>query len=296
MNYTANITKLPRHFIPTNFEVTNWQSIEPFFKALLDTEINTTAALQSWMQQLSELEAVINEDACWRQIKMTCNTNDKTLEAAFNYFCTHIQPFIQPYADALNKKLVNHPLAATLDATTYFTYLRSIKKSIDLFREENIPLQAQLAVMQQQFGVISGAMTVSIDGQEFTLQQAAAFLENPDRTVRESVYRKIQERRLQDKDALTELFNNLTSIRNEIAANAGFVNYTDYRFKELGRFDYTQQDCYSFHDAVKQHVVPLVKKIYQKKKTCLRCSYIKAMGFGCTCTRCCTLTSICKWC
>ena len=269
MNYTANITKLPRHFIPTNFEVTNWQSIEPFFKALLDTEINTTAALQSWMQQVSELEAVINEDACWRQIKMTCNTNDKTLEAAFNYFCTHIQPFIQPYADALNKKLVNHHLAATLDTTTYFTYLRSIKKSIDLFREENIPLQAQLAVMQQQFGVISGAMMVSIDGQEFTLQQAAAFLENPDRTIRESVYKKIQERRLQDKDALTELFNKLTSIRNEIAANAGFANYTDYRFKELGRFDYTQQDCYSFHDAVKQHVVPLVKKIYQKKKLAL---------------------------
>ena len=43
-------------------------------------------------------------------------------------------------------------------------------------------------------------------------------------------------------------------------------NYTDYRFKELGRFDYTKQDCYNFHDAVKQHVLPLVNLIYQKKK------------------------------
>jgi oligoendopeptidase F len=30
-----------------------------------------------------------------------------------------------------------------------------VKKSIDLFREENIPLQAELNVMQQQYGVIS---------------------------------------------------------------------------------------------------------------------------------------------
>ena len=269
MNYTANITKLTRHFIPNNFELINWQSIEPYFKTLLDTPINTKEQLLQWMLQVSELEAVINEDACWRQIKMTCNTTDKTLEAAFNFFCTDIQPYIQPYADALNKKLVNHPLTVSLDATTYFTYLRSIKKSIDLFREENIPLQAQLAVMQQQFGVINGAMTVIVDGQEYTLQQAAAFLENPDRTVRETVYKKIQERRLQDKDVLTELFNNLTALRNKIAANAGFENYTNYRFKELGRFDYSQQDCYSFHDAVKQHVVPLVKKIYQQKKKAL---------------------------
>jgi nicotinamide riboside kinase len=31
--------------------------------------------------------------------------------------------------------------------------------------------------------------------------------------------------------------------------------YRDYKFVELGRFDYTKEDCYNFHDAVKQHIV-----------------------------------------
>ncbi|MBL0356731.1 MAG: M3 family oligoendopeptidase [Chitinophagaceae bacterium] len=264
--YTANIQKLPRHFIPAGFALTDWQSIEPFFKILLEKEINTKEELEQWLLQLSELEAVVSEDACWRQIKMTCDTTDKSLEEAFNFFCTEIQPHIQPYADALNKKLVNHPLVNGLDQQQYFTYLRSIKKNIDLFREENIPLQAELSVMQQQFGVINGRMTVTINGNEYTLQQAAKILENPDRNLREEAYRKIQERRLQDKDALNDLFNQLMAKRNEVAANAGYSNYTDYRFKELGRFDYGKQDCYAFHEAVKQHVVPLVKIIYQKKK------------------------------
>ncbi len=48
--------------------------------------------------------------------------------------------------------------------------------------------------------------------------------------------------------------------------NAGFENYRDYKFKELGRFDYTKEDCYQFHEAVKQHIVPLVEQIYEKKK------------------------------
>ena len=264
--YTADIQKTPRHFIPTEFVVTDWQHLEPFFKDLLERNIDSKERLEKWLQDQSELEAVVSEDACWRQIKMTCDTQNKLLEEAFNFYCTELQPNIQPYADALNKKLVNHPLTKELDTNQYFTYLRTVRKSIELFREENIPLQSELAVMQQQFGVISAKMTVTINGEEYTLQQAAKFFQHPDRNIREEAYRKIQERRLQDTDALNNLYNQLLEKRNREAQNAGFANYRDYRFKELGRFDYSKEDCYAFHEAVKQHVMPLVNKIYQKKK------------------------------
>lgn len=264
--YTADIQKLPRHFVPKDFAVTNWQSLEPMFKNLLDRNIDTKENLEQWLQDQSELEALVSEDACWRQIKMTCDTENKTLEEAFTFFCMEIQPKIQPFADALNKKLINHPLAKQLDEAKYFTYLRSMRKSIELFREENIPLQAELSVMQQQYGVISGKMTVTINDKEYTLQQAAKFLESHDRGLREDVYREINERRLVDKEALNSLYDGLIEKRNQEATNAGFTNYRDYRFKELGRFDYTKDDCYKFHEAVKQHVLPLVNVIYQNKK------------------------------
>lgn len=171
----ADIQKLPRHFLPRDFTVTDWASLEPYFIQLKQQPIDSPEALQSWMKNLSELEAVISEDACWRQIKMTCNTENPELEAAFNYFCLEIQPRIQPYADELNRKLIDCPFTAQLDQATYFTYLRSVKKSIELFREANIPIQAELSVLQQQYGVIAGKMTVEVNGKEYTLQQAAAF-------------------------------------------------------------------------------------------------------------------------
>lgn len=264
--YSADIKKTPRHFVPKNFVVTDWQHLEPFFQDLLDRNIDTMANLEQWLKDQSELEAVINEDACWRQIKMTCDTENKALEEAFTYFCMEIQPKIEPFADALNKKLINHTYSKELNKEKYFTYLRSIKKNIELFQEENIPIQAELSVMQQQFGVISGKMTVTVNGQEYTLQQAAKFLESHDRTLREDVYRKINERRLVDKAPLNELYNNLIQKRNQIAINAGFANYGEYRFKELGRFDYTKQDCTNFHEAIKKYVLPLVNIIYEKRK------------------------------
>lgn len=266
-SYNANISKLPRHFLPADFAITNWEGLEPFFKDLEERPINSRAALEQWLKDASELEAVISEDACWRQIRMTCDTENKELEAAFNYFMLEIQPRIQPYSDRLNRKLVANPFVKELDHDHYFTYLRNVEKNITLFREANIPIQAELGVMQQQFGAIAGKMTVEVNGQEYTLQQAARFLEDPDRKVREEVYRKISERRLVDKEELNTLYSSLVEKRNQLALNAGFENYRDYRFAELGRFDYSPADCFQFHEAVKLHVMPLVNQIYEQKKT-----------------------------
>ena len=264
--YSADIKKIPRHYIPEDFTVSDWAGLEPFFKELLDREPDSKESLEQWLKDQGELEAILNEDACWRQIRMTCDTENKALEEAFNYFCLEIQPLIKPYSDALNKKLVNHPLIGELDPKKYFTYLRGVRRNIELFRDENIPIQAELSVMQQQFGVISGKMIVTVNGVEYTLQQAAKFLESHDRGLREKVYRQINERRLQDRAALNTLYNQLIEKRNKEALNAGFPNYRDYRFRELGRFDYTREECFAFHEAVRQHVVPLVNTIYQQKK------------------------------
>jgi len=266
MSYSADIKKPERHFLPETFSVTDWNELEPYYKNLVGREISCKPDLEKWLKDMSELEAVVSEDICWRQIRMTCDTENKALEDAFNYFVMEIQPKIQPYADKLNRKLVNCPFTKQLDHEKYFTYLRSVKKNIDLFREENISLQSELSVLGQQYGVISGKMSVQVNGQEYTLQQAGKFLENQDRGLRQEVYIKIQERRLKDKDQLNNLYTQLISKRNQVALNAGFKNYRDYKFVELGRFDYTKEDCFQFHESVKEYVLPLANLLNEKKK------------------------------
>jgi len=266
MSHSAEIQKLPRHFLPADFTIQNWETLEPYFRMLDERPITSAIELEKWLKDASELEAVISEDACWRQIRMTCDTESKELEQAFNFFMMEIQPRIQPYSDKLNRKLIESPFSKSMDPKKYFTYLRNVRKNIDLFREVNIPIQAELNVMQQQFGVIAGKMTVNVNGQEYTLQQAAKFLEDPDRKLREEVYRKINDRRLQDKNELNTLFSTLLEKRNQVALNTDFKNFRDFRFVELGRFDYTKEECFQFHEAVKLHVMPLVDQIYALKK------------------------------
>ena len=60
MNYTANISTPERQFLPKTFEITDWKSLEPYFKDLLDREIPSKQDLVKWMKDASELEAVVS--------------------------------------------------------------------------------------------------------------------------------------------------------------------------------------------------------------------------------------------
>ena len=246
-----------RRLLPADFKLTDWNALQPFFEELVNREITNKEQLNKWLADVSELEAVISEDACWRQIRMTCDTTNTEYEAAFTYFCMEIEPKMKPYGFELNKKLLECPFTKDLDNNQYFPYLRSVDNAAKLYREANVPLQADMSLLAQQYGVISGAMSVEVDGKEYTLQQAAKFLQSPDRTLRETVFSKVASRRLNDKNTLNELFDKLLAIRQQIAANAGFDNYRDYKFRELGRFDYNVEDCFAFHQAVREHIVPL---------------------------------------
>jgi oligoendopeptidase F len=163
-------------------------------------------------------------------------------------------------------KLVESPYLKELDQEKYRIYLRSIKKQIEIFREENIPLFTIMEEKQQEYGAISAKMSIEVDGEKMTMQKAAQLLKSTDRVKREEVYNKISTRRLQDEKALDDLFDELIALRQEIAKNAGFDNYRDYMFAAMGRFDYTPKDCFNFHDAIAQEIVPIINSFEQKRK------------------------------
>jgi len=46
MMYSADIQKLPRHYLPQDFTLSTWEALEPFFKELLERPINSKAELE----------------------------------------------------------------------------------------------------------------------------------------------------------------------------------------------------------------------------------------------------------
>ena len=263
-----NISKKPRTYIPEILNI-DWISLEPIFNELLSRNISSVAELEKWLVDRSEIEAALEEDFAWRYIRMTCDTTDETLLKDFQFFATEIEPKIAPINNQLNKKFIESLYSEKLDKERYFVYTRGIKKALELFQEENIALMTQIQVEQQKYQGITGSMSVKLGEKEYTLEQAAVFLKDTDRKVRQNAWEAITARRLQDKDKLDELFNSLLKLRHQVALNAGFENFRDYMFQSLGRFDYTPTDCYKFHEAIEKEIVPILKHQAESRREAL---------------------------
>jgi oligoendopeptidase F len=257
---------MTRNYVKEDFAVTTWELLEPYFTELKERGIGSVPELENWLRDYSELGAVVSEDMAWRYIHMTCDTANTELRERYNDFVQNIEPHMAPLTNELNKKIMDSPHRDGLTRPGYEIYLRGIKNSIELFREENIPLMTRLQELEQEFGAINGEQSIEHNGEKMTLQKASVFLKDLDRNVREQVYSKIQSRRGQDEKALNELYTKLIDLRHQVARNAGFDNFRDYKHRALARFDYSVQDCLDFHEAVKQHAVPLLNAHDEQRK------------------------------
>jgi len=255
-----------RKFVSENIEIDSWKKIKPLFDNLIERKVSSSEELQEWMLDRSELEAVLEEDMAWRYIKMNIDTTDKELADRFSFWIKEISPKTAPYSHKLNLKLVKSPYLKELEKEKYHIYLRSVNKQIEIFREENILLFTEMEAKQQEYGSIVAKMSVEIDGKKMTMQKAALLLKNTKRAKREEVFNKMSARRRQDEEALDNLFDELIVLRQKIAKNADFDNYRDYMFAAMGRFDYTPEDCFDFHDAIEKEIVPIITSFEQKRK------------------------------
>lgn len=255
-----------RNFIPEDLIVNTWEAIEPYFSTLKAAQVTEIDALLQWMANRSELTAAIEDEYRWRYIRQSCDTENKAFAEAYEYFVEKIAPQMMVANNELDKLVVATGLLEALEVKGLNIYVKHLKNSIELFKEDNIPLLTEMNLKEQEYGVIIGRMTIEHEGQELTLYQAAKLLQSDDRALRKTVFDKIAERRLQDKDILDNLFDELLVLRSKIAKNAGFENYRDYKLKALGRFDYGVEACEAFHEAIKNQVVPVAKLIQERNK------------------------------
>lgn len=261
-----NISKPLRSFVATDLEINSWESVETYFQDLLDRSIDTLPDFKKWLKDQSELEAVLEENAAWRYIKMTIDTTDQHLSEAYTLFVTEIQPKIAPYEDKLNQKLAASPFISELESSSdYFILFRKVRKALELYREENVAINSEIAEESQKFGALSAAQSIEHNDETLTMQKAALFLKETNEAVRKEVFDKIAARRREDIDTFDELFDSLLKKRHQVAVNAGFKNFRDYKMEAMGRFDYSVKDCEDFHASVKEVIVPIVKSIRQTK-------------------------------
>ncbi len=253
-------------FIPEDFDASSWENIEPYVDDLIQRNLSCSSCLEKLISDSSNLAEHISETGALLYIGMTCDTENQTKKNDFLNFVENVRPKLSKFSDKLNRRIAEHPSVGDLP-DRYDLMIRGIKSDIDIFREENIPLGVEQTKLVTKAQGITGGMTVEFEGEERTFPEMKAFLESNNRSVREKAWKSMVSRWMNDSEELSEIFDELIKIRHEIAKNAGFDSYTNYMFKAMHRFDYTVEDCLTFHNSIEKVCMPIVREINEKRRS-----------------------------
>ena len=254
-----------RVFVPLNADLTDLNTVVGLYEKLEQSTITSACELEQWLIERSELDAAVSQQGSILYIRMTCQTDDPKIAGCYIQFVQTIPPAVKPVNDRLNRKYIQARSLFPLDEQRYQVYDRAVKTDLELFIEKNVPLQTKVDLLSQEYQTVCGAMTVIFDGKEHTMPQMGKYLLETDRPLRERAWRASAERRLSQKDKIEQIFEGMFELRNAIAHNAGFTNFTDYQFKAYHRFDYSPKDCKKYHETVERLIVPLNGKILSKR-------------------------------
>ena len=256
--------EFPRRFVARKIDASDWNALRPFYEDLVERVLSGEEELRRWIADWSELDAVVREENSRLYIAMTTDTGNKEAAEAYSRFVETVEPELAPVEDKLNHRLVEHPLVGRLEEE-FGVWLKGIRTEIELYRDENVPVETEIALEVQRYQQLTGSQSVVFDGEKKTLLQMAALQEEADRNLRERAWKAVAERRLQDRDALDAHYDKLLQLRLKVARQSDCPDYLDYVFKAKCRFDYTPADCRAFHDAVAERAVPLWREALKRR-------------------------------
>ncbi len=238
-----------------------WEKIAPYYEDLEKRAI-TAENVADWVADWSRLDEYLYETYSRLHVATTVNTTDQEAQKRFEAFLEGVLPEAQKADHALKRKLVESGFAPP----NFEIPLRNMRAEIEIFREANLPLEIEEQKLRNAYDQIIGAQTVEWHYKEYTIAQLRPFLQNPDREVREEAWRLMMERQLKDRGPLTSIWQQLLDIRQQMAANADKPDYRAFRWQQMGRFDYTPDDCRAFHQAIEEVVVPAAAEILEKRR------------------------------
>jgi oligoendopeptidase F len=238
-----------------------WEDCLPYYQELAAAPLDA-ATLSEWLFDWSRLESLLSEAASLAMIAYTCDTTDSAKEAAHLRFSTEILPKAEEQSVGLARRLVSTGIVPDGLETTVARF----KRSIEIFREENVPIFAELEELASRYQRVTGGMLAEWEGERRPLPMLSPFLQARDRTVRERAFRATVTPYIATQQELSELFDQMYERRQRAARQANFSDYQTFSFAAKHRFDYTPGDCERFHDAVDAVVVPVYARVLAARR------------------------------
>lgn len=148
-------------------------------------------------------------------------------------------------------------------------FLTDIETSLKTFDPKIKEMLKEETNLRNEYTKLTAGAKITYDGKEYNLAGLGPFHSNEDRNIRKASYEARFNWFSENSEALDDIYDKLVKLRHKIATTLGYDNFIELGYMRMGRSDYGPNEVANFRKQIVDHVVPVVKKLVQKKKDIL---------------------------
>ena len=166
-------------------------------------------------------------------------------------------PFYQVMLDTEFKDKLNDVIPENFFNTISSKIKITSDKVVDLKKREN-ELKSEYRSLNK--------ISIDFEGESLTLPRIAKYFTSNEREVRKEVHDAVNEYYYSQRDKYISILYELVKVRNKIARELGFNDYSEYSLHSLRRFGYDYDDIRVFRDNVIKYFIPLCNSLSEFKR------------------------------
>ena len=197
-------------------------------------------------------------------IRASIDTNDEFYQAERDYF-DEIGPEYQELETAYYKELVSTPFRAQLEEQWGSQLFALADNAIKSFAPEIVELLQKENKLSSDYSKLVASAQIEFDGKTLTLAQMGPYAESTDRTIRKSAMEATQKFYADNGEQFDTIYDELVTLRHEIATTLGYKNYVELGYVRMNRIDYDAEMVKKFRDQVRDFIVPLANRLYTRQ-------------------------------
>lgn len=241
-------------------------SLKQEFNELLDQfrSAKSFEEQNSIIEQLNAIGSNYSTQSSLMYIRSSIDTNDEFYQKERDYF-DEIGPEFQELGTAFYKELVKTPYRKELEEKWGSQLFALADNAIKSFSPEVLPLLQQENKLTSEYAKLVASAQIEFDGKTLTLAQLGPYAESTDRDVRKSAMEAGYSFYAENGDAFDRIYDDLVKVRHEIATKLGFKNFVELGYARMNRIGYDADMVKNFRDQVRDYIVPLATKLYERQ-------------------------------
>tara|TARA_B100000989_G_scaffold166613_1_gene124566 strand:+ start:5799 stop:7481 length:1683 start_codon:yes stop_codon:yes gene_type:complete len=196
------------------------------------------------------------------------DTNDKKAIEE-NLYYDNIGPEYSAIDSKFTKAIYNSKFKKELINKFGSHFYNLIKMELKSFDEKIVDILKIENKIKNRYRTLLASAKIQFDGKILNLTGLTPYMQSVNREERKSAFKKLDEFFKNNSEELDLIFDRLVQLRNQKAKVLGFENFVELGYLNMSRSEYGPNDIKKFRELIVKYIVPLVKKINEKRKEIL---------------------------